>query len=62
MQLNDFIQGIVCYYNRGLHLNDDCCQTKKELIEIVQNKGIKLDRTNYDEKFNLFFWESRDNV
>lgn len=63
MQLNDFIQGIVCYYNRGLHQREDSCLTKKELVDIVQNSySIKLGQTNYDDKFNLFIWESRDNV
>lgn len=59
MQLNDFLQGIVCYYNRGLHLLKDTNMTKKTLIESVQNKGINLSETNYDAKFNIFFWGSQ---
>lgn len=62
MQLNDFIQGIVCFYNRGLHLIEKSCETKKELVKVVENQGINLGKTNYDKKFNLLFWESRDNV
>ena len=58
MQLNDFIQGIVCYYNRGLHLNEEGCKTKKELVKIVESHGIKLGETNYDKKFNILFWRS----
>lgn len=62
MQLNDFIQGIVCFYNRGLHLRLESCETKKELVEIVKSQGIDLKKTNYNTKFNLLFWESRDNA
>ena len=57
MQLNDFIQGIVCYYNRELHLQEKGCQTKKELVKIVTSQGINLGKTNYDTKFNLLFWK-----
>lgn len=57
MQLNDFIQGIVCYYNRGLHKEKDRNNAKIALIDYIKNKGINLDRTNYDSKFNLLFWE-----
>lgn len=56
MQLNDFIQGIVCYYNRGLHLKNEGCITKKELVKIVEANGINLGETNYNKKFNLLFW------
>lgn len=57
MQLNDFIQGIVCFYNRKLHLDPKSCQTKKKLVQFVQNHNIDLGKTNYDAKFNLLFWE-----
>lgn len=62
MQLNDFIQGIVCYYNRKLHLQQNANPTKVKLIELVQKRGIDLAKTNYDSKFNLFLWESCRNV
>lgn len=58
MQLNDFLQGLVGYYNRGLHLNSSN-ETKIKLIEIVKSKSINLGVTNYDSKFNLFFWEAQ---
>ena len=57
MQLNDFLQGIVCYYNRDLHLLDNANVTKVELINLIEQKGINLGKTNYDSKFNLFLWE-----
>ena len=62
MQLNDFLQGVVCYYNRRLYLEHNANQTKLNLIKQIQAKSIKLDITNYNDKFNLFFWESRQNV
>lgn len=62
MQLNDFLQGLVCYYNRGLHLRADSSKAKINLINEILSKSIKLDKTNYDNKFNLIIWESRYNV
>lgn len=62
MQLNDFLQGIVCYYNRKLYLKENASQAKSEIVNLVLSKSIKLDKTNYDDKFNLFFWESRRNA
>ena len=56
MQLNDFLQGIVCYYNRHLYLESNASRAKLNLIKLIQTKGIKLDITNYNDKFNLFFW------
>ena len=57
MQLNDFLQGLVCYYNRGLHLKNTSNKTKIALINQVLSKSIALNKTNYDNKFNLFVWE-----
>lgn len=62
MQMNDFLQGLVCYYNRGLHLEKGSSKAKINLVNQVLSKSIALDKTNYDNKFNLFFWESRHNV
>lgn len=57
MQLNDFIQGIVCYYNRKLHLSDSANVAKVELVNMLNKKGVDLEHTNRDIKFNLLFWE-----
>jgi len=57
MQLNDFLQGAVCFYNRGLHLTTTNI-AKKRIVEYFENKNIKLDKTNNSPKFNLFRWRA----
>lgn len=59
MQLNDFLQGAVCFYNRGLHLSTSN-EAKKEIIKCFENKGIKLNYKRNDSKFNLFIWRARE--
>lgn len=57
MQLNDFMQGIVCYYNRNLYNGENPNPAKVELINNIRNRHIDLGKTNYNTKFNLLFWE-----
>lgn len=60
MQLNDFIQGIVSFYNRNLHLEKTSNQTKKIIInKLMENLNISLTETNYNKKFNILNWEAR---
>lgn len=60
MQLNDFIQGAVGYYNRGLCQNiKEQNQTKIEIVQLLQEKlDICLNRTNSLDKFNILVWEA----
>ena len=58
MQLNDFLQGAVCYFNRNLHITSTNI-AKKEIIKYIEAKKITLNRTNSNSKFNLLIWRSR---
>ena len=57
MQLNDFLQGAVCFYNRGLH-KETTNVAKKAIIEAILSKSISLDTTFNDPKFNILIWRS----
>jgi len=57
MQLNDFIQGAVCFYNRGLH-EETTNVAKKAIIDVILSKNIKLDKTFNNPKFNILIWRS----
>ena len=55
MQLADFLLGAISYYKNNQEKKN---QAKVLLTEKIINKsGIKLDKTNYSEKLNLFFIE-----
>jgi len=57
MQLADFIQGIVSFYNRELYLLKDCSPTKKYLMEHLKSSlNIELDKNNNNSKLNIFKW------
>lgn len=57
MQLADFIQGIVSFYNRQLYVFDDCSSAKKQLMEyLISSLNIELDKSNNNSKFNIFKW------
>lgn len=59
MQLNDFLQGAVGYYNRKLYNALNCKNNKSEIVHRLLNKyHINLSITNYDEKFNILRWEA----
>ena len=57
MQLNDFLQGAVCFYNRGLH-KETTNVAKKAIIEAILSKSISLDTTFNNPKFNILIWRS----
>ena len=57
MQLNDFLQGAVCFYNRGLH-KETTNVAKKAIIEAILIKSISLDTTFNNPKFNILIWRS----
>ena len=55
MQLTDFLLGAISYYKNDRERKN---QAKSLLIErIIKKSGLKLDKTNYSEKLNLFFIE-----
>jgi len=55
MQLADFLLGAISYYKNNQERKN---QAKVLLTErIINQSGIKLDKTNYSEKLNLFFIE-----
>lgn len=61
MQLNDFLQGMVSFYNRNLHLIDGANPMKTELINrLIHQLNINLSTTNYNGKFNILKWEARN--
>lgn len=55
MQLNDFLQGAVCFYNRDLHKTTSNI-AKKQVVERIIDRGINLDKNNNHPKFNLLIW------
>ena len=57
MQLNDFLQGAVCFYNRGLH-TETTNIAKKAIIEAMLRKGLILNETIDRPKFNVLIWRS----
>lgn len=60
MQLNDFLQGAVSYYNRMLLMGyDKNASIVKKAIAGNINQYKDLTKTNYDTKFNIFVWEGR---
>ena len=60
MQLNDFLQGAVAYFNRGLYGNKNAISTKKLVVDILIKKlGIALNKKNYNDKFNILVWEAK---
>ena len=64
LQLNDFIQGAISYYNRGYYHNDnkECSETKQKIVEMLLKKlNIKLNQTNINKKCNILVWEA-DNI
>lgn len=63
MQLTDFLNGIIGYYNKGLCDRPDASETKKNLVQIMSRKSkVKLNATSKltDKKINLFFWEPQN--
>jgi len=55
MQLADFLLGAISYYKNNQEKKN---KAKVFLTErIIKKSGIKLDKTNYSEKLNLFFIE-----
>ena len=62
MQLNDFIQGAISYYNRGYYNSENCNKIKQTIVEMLIKKlNIKLDQTNSNKKCNILIWEA-DNI
>lgn len=62
MQLNDFIQGAISYYNRGYYNSENCNKIKQKIVEMLIKKlNIELDQTNSNKKCNILIWEA-DNI
>lgn len=60
LQLNDFIQGAVSYYNRGFTRKENCNSTKKKIVEILTKQlNLSLTQRNSNKKFNIFVWEGK---
>lgn len=60
MQLNDFIQGAVSFYNRGFLDKQGHSTIKSNIIKIlINNLNISLDKTNYNDKFNILYWRAQ---
>lgn len=59
LQLNDLLIGLVTYAARQLNTNN----AKISLIKEIENKmKIKVTKTNYITKFNIFYWDGKRNV
>lgn len=57
LQLNDFIQGIISYHNRKMHLINGANPTKKKLTKhLIDILRIDLNKKNRNNKFNIFIW------
>ncbi|AZA78709.1 DUF3800 domain-containing protein [Chryseobacterium sp. G0186] len=57
MQMTDFIMGAVSYHNNDIEKKNI---SKLKIIEkIISHVGDSLMKTNYSDKFNLFFIELR---
>ena len=54
LQLADLIIGAISYYNND---REKKSEAKNKLVERIKKHCPDLGRTNYDEKFNLFFIE-----
>ena len=60
MQLNDFLQGIVSYYNRKDHIQGTLNKTKINLINyFISETKIDLAKLNNNKKYNIFIWRPR---
>lgn len=55
MQLNDFLQGAVCFYNRELH-NTTTNIAKIKIIEAIETRSIVLNKNQNHPKFNILIW------
>jgi hypothetical protein len=57
MQINDFLQGAISFYNRKLYKIEGYNKTKRAIVEKLKLElNIDLSSTNYYEKFNIFRW------
>jgi hypothetical protein len=55
MQLADFLMGAISYHKNNAEKKN---HAKLQLIDkIIKKSGFDLDKTNYSEKYNLFFIE-----
>lgn len=59
LQLNDFIQGAVSYYNRGIYSKEGTSAKNKIVTILSEKMQLNLARKNSNKKFNIFIWEAQ---